>query len=414
MNAKENTKSFYGWWIVAASFVSLFVSIGIGFFPFGVFFKYLITEFHWSRTNLSLAYSLSSFISALAGPLMGRWTDGYGPRMVMIPCAMIFGTCLIALYWLAHLYTLYFLYLIIGLTTAGLGTIPTNAVVCQWFIKKRGLAMGIVYLGIGLGGMIMPILSHYLILRFGWRLTYGLFGLTVWVVALPIISILMKGKPEEMGVSPDGERLEGYAINPSIPEGLAVKDALRTSNFWLLIVAFFLQPAAFISVNVHLVPYAMDIGFSGKIAASTLSFMMGMSLLGRMTFGFISDKFNKKNLFLLAIFMEVMGLFVLMRVKAPWMLYLFGIFFGLGMGGCAPLRPVLVGECFGVRSFGEIFGYLILAFSFGMAIGPPFSGYIFDVFHSYRWAFNGLIFTYILTLLSIYFIHIPGPSSWRA
>src|SRR5689334_8349381 len=195
---RKRPRIFYGWWIVVVAATGL--SIGYGpviIYTFGVFFKPVSEEFQWTRAETSMALSLSLVAMVLAMPVIGRLVDRYGARRVILPAAIIFGVSLIS-FSVSSLgrWHFYFVYLVLGLIGAGTAPVPYNSVLSHWFDKKRGLALGLATIGIGLSTVIMPSLAHALITAFGWRGAYTLLGLLVVVVTVPVVGLFLKERPQ--------------------------------------------------------------------------------------------------------------------------------------------------------------------------------------------------------------------------
>ena len=294
---------FHGWWIVVVAGIGLFMGYGpIVSFTFGVFLKPLSTEFGWSRAQLSLAFSLSLLVLSFALPIIGRLVDRFGARTIIVPSILLFGLGLLSFSLLsASLWHLYGLYLLMGLVGAGTAPVPYSNVISHWFDRKRGLALGVSMVGLGLGTFIMPALAQALIDGIGWRQAYVCFGLMVMIVAIPTVGLLLKETPQLLGLEPDGDvslpdttqsqgRKEKKGQNLG-PGGLSFQQARRTSTFWLLIGVFFLMSTSVHGCLIHLVPLLTDRGVSAQNAALATSLLGGALLFGRVGAGYLLDRF---------------------------------------------------------------------------------------------------------------------------
>ena len=207
---KEANNSFlYGWWIVFVAAIGLFMGYGpIVTFTFSVFLRLLNQEFGWSRGEISQAFSLSLLVMSLAFPVIGRLVDRFGARKVIIPSILLFGLALMSLSWLSgNLWHLYAVYILLGLVGGGTAPVPYSNVLSHWFDKRRGLALGIAMVGLGLGAFVMPSLAQMLIVSQGWRQAYILIGAMVMVVTIPMVGLFLKETPEMVGLRPDGEAI---------------------------------------------------------------------------------------------------------------------------------------------------------------------------------------------------------------
>ena len=269
---QQSGKVFYGWWVVLAAGIGL-LSAPILPVTFGVFLKPLSQEFSWSRTQISLAFSLLTLAVTGAVPLIGRLVDQGGARRMIMPAMVLFGLGVLSLAFLsAHLWHLYVVYLFLGVVSGGKGPVPYAKVIARWFDRKRGLALGITLAGISLGAFILPPLAQALITGVGWRRAYMVLGLLPVVISLPVVGVLLKESPRGMGMWPDGAT--GPRAGATAPQGqepgLSGREAWHTGTFWLLVGAFFLLAVSFHGQLIHLVPLLTDRGVSAPRAALAL------------------------------------------------------------------------------------------------------------------------------------------------
>jgi MFS family permease len=357
-------------------------------YAFGVFLKPMTMEFNWDRGALSAAYSMSVLVGGGLGILSGRLTDKYGPRPIVTIGGLLTG---IAFLLMSQISALWQVYLIWGIPM-GIGfsfcLIPVMSIIPRWFIKRRGIAMGLVMTGMGLGGIITPPLAQWLISASGWRWAYIILGVITLVIIIPIAQF-MKHSPQRAGLKPYGEDeiIEDKQPQSSAMEGLSFSQAIRTSRFWLfgLILASFFF--CFGTVIVHIVPHASDIGIPTIIAASIVSIAAGVSIIARLGIGFISDRVGGTLALSACVSLVTLALIWLLFAREIWMFYVFAVVFGLSYGGLITLLPVVAAELFGLVSLGIILGGLTFVGTIGEALGAPLSGTIFDTTGSYRLAF---------------------------
>lgn len=410
MREKENT-FFYGWWIVGATFITMFIGLGTTFYSFGVFFKYLLGEFGWSRTQLSLAKSLWSWMSGLSGPIMGSWIDKYGARRVMILGSIVLGFSLFLLSRIRSPGQFYLFYMISGFGFAAVTVLPSTVVLSLWFRKRRSMAIAIATVGLSMAGVVMPNLTNYLIFNFGWRMAYAAMGVMAFAIALPLVILVIRSKPEEMGLLPDGEKTiknEGIfkglepAPAPS-PKGMRAVEAMKTLSFWILAVIFLLAHAAMTAVLIHLVPFLTDHGLSSAKAAFALSLVPIMGIVSRVGWGYLGDRFSPRYVLMFCYLFMAVGLLVLQGTAITGIPYLYAILFGFGVGGKTAIEALVVPECFGMASFGTIFGYLRISQIGAGGLGPLFAGYIFDLTQNYYLAFTSFIIGFIVAAAGLLF-----------
>lgn len=412
---------FYGWWIVAAGIASLMLAGGIGFYTFGVFLIPLIDEFGWSRGQLSLAMTIAGLVG-LIGPLIGSWVDKYGARVVMAIGALVTGGAF-ALLGLTSAgwgpYAIWYFYgitLIMALGLVGILNIPVAAAVSNWFVEKRGLAMGITLTGFGLGGLLMLPLASYLIATLDWRMAYHILGLIICVVLIPLSIFIIRGRPGEMGLLPDGKPPGKGQVEMQSTEGSqagaswTLSAALRTKAFWLIVGALGLAFVGAGSVLAHLIPFLQDKEVSPQMASTILALTIGVSIISRVIAGYIVDRVPIKYVLSLCFLLQIGGLALLLASGSMTMVWAFVIIFGLAMGGMFALEPLLVSQYFGLTSFGAIYGGLWVFVTLGFAGGPPLAGYIFDITGSYDLAF--IIFI-VATLVATVLIFLLRPAQSR-
>ncbi|TET39495.1 MAG: MFS transporter [Dehalococcoidia bacterium] len=407
---------FYGWWIVTVGMLSLLLAGGIGIYTFGAFFTPLIDEFGWSRAQLSLAMTIASLVG-LFGPMVGTWVDRYGARRVMAIGALIAGAAIALLGLTTSIWYFYVISLVMALGLVAILNIPVATAVSNWFVERRGLAMGITLTGFGLGGLAMIPLASYLIANLGWRMAYHLLGLLICIVLIPLSIFVIKHRPEEKGLLPDGKTPQESKPSPSVVEDehdreLTLKGALRTKAFWLIAGALSLAFIGAGSVIAHVIPFFQDMGIPHQTAATILGLTIGVSILSRVAAGYIADRMSVKYLALFFLLLQIAGLLLLLGTSSMAMVWFFVVVFGLAIGGMFALEPLLISAYFGLASFGAIYGGLWVFVSIGFAAGPPLAGYIFDVTGSYDLAFILFMAATLVAMALLLFLK-PVKLSWR-
>ena len=407
-------RPFYGWWIVAVSAITLLLAGGISFYSFGAFFTPLENEFGWNRAQISLGMSLMNLIG-LMGPLFGIWVDRYGAKRIMILGALITGISFACLGFTFSLYYFYALYFVVAAGQIAILNIPVLSLVSHWFEKRKGLAMGISVAGLGLGGLIMLPLSANLIYLLGWEWTYRILGLTICFVLVPLIVLVIKNSPHDLVTLPYEERYTPPEEHQSITvpnsnmriEKWTLRKALKTSTFRILVLAFMMVFVGTASVVVHAVPFFVGQGFSNQLASTILGSAVGVSILGRIITGYLSDRISVKYVAIMFFILQVAGLLVLVLPETRATIPAFVVVFGLAMGGLFVLEPLAVREYFGPDSFGAIYGGLWAFEAIGWAAGPYITGLIFDATRSYNSAFLALLFATLLATVLIMFVRRP-------
>lgn len=404
---------FYGWWIVGGAFVIYFVSGGL-FNTATIYFKALITEFGWNRGQLSGVFSLGFLIAGVSSPIWGRIADRRGPRSSFLPGVLLTGLLCIALSRVWNLQSLYVLYGLFTFSFAGISLIPISVILSNWFVRKRGRAIGFAYTGVGFGTLLLTPLVGLLVTGLGWRMAYIVSGLALLVLLTPV-ALWLKNRPEDMGLTPDGlpptepPVADAKSHLPVASAGLRLAEAVRTPTFWLVALTWLVTMMPLTAVNLHQVPFITDMGLSTELAAIAAGFVGGMSILGRIGSGILSEKFPIQRIYSVCYLLMGLGIASLWATASmgPFCLIPYVVFFGIAVGGCFALTALLVGDLFGVRALGEIFGMLGLAGTTGGALGGTGAGLLFDALGSYNGVFALCIGLSLVGAVLILLVHRP-------
>jgi MFS family permease len=354
----------------------------------------MTTEFNWDRGSLSAALSLSLLVGGSLGILGGRLSDRYGTRLLVTISGISTGTAFLLLSQITALWQVYLIWGILMGIGFGFCVIPIMATIPRWFIKRLGIAMGIAMMGSGLGGIIAPLLTQWLISSYGWRYAFIILGVIILIIVIPLAQLL-KRSPQQVGLKPYGvdEIIEDNQSHGSAIELLSLSQAIRTIRFWLfglILASVFLCLS---SMTVHIVPHASDTGIPAINAASILSITAGIGIIGRLGIGLISDRIGGLLTLSACVGLLTLALIWLIFAKEMWMFYIFAVVFGIAQAGFITLLSIVTTELFGLVSLGAILGGVILFATIGDAIGAPVAGAIFDITGNYRLAF--LIFVAI-------------------
>ncbi len=405
--AKPVRKPSYGYVIVAATFVIMLFSQGL-FIVFGVFFDPLVSQFGWSRATISGAYSLSSILTGVLGIVAGWLTDKFGPRLVVAVSGLFLGLGYLLISQVNALWQFYLFYgVFVGIGMGGLW-IPLLSPIVRWFTARRSLMTAIVTSGLTVGQLIAPPLISRLIGAQGWRQAYILLG-SVTMGVIVILALFLRRDPGPSGKSTGTE----FAAQPAKGGSLdfPFKAALRTGQFWLVAVAFFCVGVAAFSIWVHIVPYAIQLGIPGVTAANILAISGGVGIIGNFALGgYAGDKISNRWAFLLGTALMAAALFWLLFSRELWSLYLFAVVFGIGLGGMATAESPLVAELFGKTSHGLIYGTIGFSWTAGGALGPSVVGYLWDVRGNYQLAF---VLCALVGLLSLLLLALLRPTKRR-
>jgi len=391
----KKPKVFYGYWIVAATFFCLFIHSGCWFYAFSLFVIPLQAEFGWGRGEIMVALTISFLVMGVTSPFVGRLVDRYGARKVITIGIFIAGLGFILLSLMNKLWYFYGGHIIIAVGMAAMGIVAATAVVSNWFKKRRGTAIGIMSTGIGVGGVVLaPLVGGYLIPNFGWRVSYLVLAALTWVLIIPLALLVIKTKPADMGLYPDGSPApEAIAVTEASPlttKGITLQTALVTSCFWLIAVSFLTGLFSQVGVLQHQVPYLEDIGFPVTMAAGALGVVGLMSAIGKFGFGWLCDQIPAKYAWSIGLGFQVVSIIILLSVQSTSplaIIWLYAIMIGLGAGSWLPTMSMLVSTNFGLAAYGTIFGAVTLFENTGVATGPLMAGYMYDAMGNYYWAF---------------------------
>jgi MFS family permease len=407
--AAHRPRLFYGWVVVACTFTVLTVAYGIQF-SFGVFMHFISADTGWDRASLSFPYSVYVFLYSTLGLVSGRLTDRLGPRIVLTIGGGLLGTGIILV---SRAHMLWHLYVALGLVAAaGMSAayVPCNATVVRWFTVKRGLALSITSSGSSFGMFVFPPIATALIMAYGWRGAYLIFGL-LGAVAIAACAAFVVRDPEQMGLHPDGLSLAG----PSVPTDIklpAVEDwtlpaARRTVPFWLLTTIFAMTWVVVFMPMVHIVPFAVDLGISQFRAAMTISVIGFAGFAGRLAIGPTSDRIGRVATLGLCLFLQALAFAGFTFSTGLGLLYPSAAIFGFSYGGTSALFPALVGDFFGRLAVGSIVGFIFAVAGSPAAFGPVIAGYLYDATKSYRVAFELSAALNLGALILLFFLRRP-------
>lgn len=376
------------WWVVVGSVFGLLVGNGpIMQFTFGIFLLPVTKEFGWSRSTTSMALVIGLAMTGICVPLAGRLIDRFGIRAVTLPSIMLFALCLAALSVFATTPEMFVaIYALMGIAAAGQTPLPYAKAISSWFDDKRGLALGIAMSGVGLGAALVPQFAQFLVAGFSWKTAYlGLAGL-VLLVGVPAVSLAVRESSAHLQ--------DGVA---SAAPGLTASEALRAPVFWKLALAFFAVALATNGAIAHVVPLLVDRGISPKIAAGAMAFA-GFALTGgRLLAGYLLDRIYAPYVAAIFVAMPLAGIALLLASPAPESAAVAIVLVGMGLGAEVDLIAFLLSRYLGMRSFGEIYGYLFAVFMLGSGVGPYLMGLAFDKTGSYNIALTALCFALVLS-----------------
>src|SRR3954462_2522323 len=369
--------------VVATSFLALFGIVGIALYGLPFFYDFMVRDFGWSRAQVTSGNALSKLVvGPLFGFAAGWFVDRFGPRRLMIVGILMAGTALIGLGSIHTLAGFYFFYLFNAIGYVFGGPLPNQVLLSRWFNAARGRAMGFAYLGIGLGGALVPLIAFKLSQAFGWQTALKALGLMIVVVALPLALIVKESPPGSADAAPRAQR----------PALAPVREVVRRPAFYLLMIGSMCSIAAVGGANQHLKLYlSLDHNYTQAAAAGVASLTLAASLVGRLTMGWLADRWPKKRVMLLIYLLVAGSIPILIYASTRGAVTLFAIVFGIGLGGEYMVIPLMAAELFGTRVLGRAMGIVLAGDGIAEAVAPVLVGRLHDTSGSYVSGFSTLI-----------------------
>ena len=382
--------------LLAVSFTEM-ISWGVLYYAFTVFVKPMHAALGWSTAELTGAFSLALLCSAAAALPIGGLLDRYGTRWLMTA-----GSCAAALLTLAwamvkSLALFYLIWAALGVAMAAVLYDPAFALVAMWFRRKRARALTVLTFIAGFASVIFVPLAGWLVQVQGWRLAVVSLALILALGTIPPHALLLRRRPEDMALAPDGDAAPApadmssidRAAEPSVP----IRAALKGGAFWGMAAGFALTTLAAGALTVHLVPYLIDRGYPASAAAGMVGLIGLMSLPGRLVFTMLGERVSRRLVTALLFALQAISLPVLLLAPGVGGVFGFVALFGASFGAITPARAALVADHYGSAHYAKINSVLGLFITGARAIAPVGAGISYDLLGSYAlifWALAGL------------------------
>jgi MFS family permease len=380
------------WAIVGALFATLFLIWG----PVnasGVFFIPVVAHFGWSRAFLSILVAAAPLAAGFSSPAVGWLMDRIDVQHVMIAGASMVALSFVALSRAnsAGAFLLIFVVLGVGITASTI--IPSALVITNWFRENRGLALGIAFAGIPLGGSGITILANQVVVHYGFRAGYFAMAVPIALIVIPLLAVFVRTRP---GMAHEPKQ---FSASEVLIPGLEVSDAIRSRSFWMIAIAEVLFATAGTGIRVHLIPYLTGIGYAPTAAAGLFATMFVFSAIGSFAFGSLADRLGGRVTLTAVFAAGAAGIAILLGAAHFASVAMFILVFGLVRE--THILPIAIGESLGVKRLGALLGLQALFTTFGFAAGPAIAGRIFDLTGSYSGAWALFIAMALVSALAM-------------
>lgn len=372
---------FHGWIVLGSA--ALIICMGMGsLFSLSVFVKPIEDSMTWSRSGISGIALVNWLSMGLGSFAWGALSDRFGTRLVALLGGLLLGFGMVLSSQVTALWQLYVTFGVLVGFSVGAFYAPLTATATKWFTANRGLAVGIVSSGIGLGILVVAPLARALITAYDWRTALLLIGDLAWLVVIPA-SLLLRNAPGELGT-----QALGGAVGVSRSErDYSTSDVLRAPQFWAIALTHLACCTAHSGPIFHMVSNAMDQGVA-KMPAATILGVSGLaSIGGRLLAGIVADRFGVKPTLLTGLFAQAVAVLLYLFTRDVGAFYVLAVAFGVTYGGVMPLYALVVREYFGEKVMGTAYGAVFMISTIGMGLGSFAGGYVYDHLGSYAWLY---------------------------
>ena len=402
--------TFYGWYVALALFFSIFLSVGLRQ-GYGVFVSTWQEDFSASVATVSIAAAVGWLLNGLSQPIFGRITDVMGGRGVILVSLLVMGGGSVAMAAVPNVYVLIGLYgFIISFATGGVSFTPAGVIVARWFRRKRGVAISLLTTGGSAGGLVLVPFAAYLLAFSNWRTAWLVMGLLILGLAVPLIALVVRSDPSEMGLQPDGDDApaSGDTAGAGMPKGpLEAKrwrDSLSSPPMWQLSVAYVVCGVTTASIAVHFVRWAESESISAGTAAIAFGVLSGINGLSVVAVGLLSDRMPRRVLLGGVYLIRAFAFLALVFLPGQAALWSFAIIGGMSWLATVPLTTALAADVYGVRHLGVLAGLINMTHQMGGAAAVYVFGLVFDRYNTYDPAYlagAALLVLAAITALSI-------------
>ena len=384
--------AFYGWYVVAALFFTLFLSMGV-FQGFGVFIGTWEDEFNVSVGTISIAAAIGVLINGFSAPLMGRLFDRFGGRYVVLFSLAGVGCGCLGMSQVNSLVGVIIVYgIIISFAAAGVTPQASGTIVARWFHRRRGTAMSVFSVGASFGGLLIIPFLTYLRIATDWQTAWLVIGLIILAAGVPLTWLIVRNQPSDLNLSPDGDPTpigRNAALTVAVPplESNAWRDSLHHAPMWQLLLTFVVCGVTTASIAVHFIRFAEDEGVSAGTAALAFGALSAINAVGVLIIGYFSDRLQRKTLLAGVYLVRGLAFVCLIVLPGSTGIWVFAVIGGASWLPTVPLTQALTADVFGLRHLGILTGLIFMSHQLGGALAVYLFGVAFDTWGSYDIAF---------------------------
>ncbi len=371
---EESSPRYTGWGVATAAFAGVMTSFSpIVPYTFSLFLDPLHAAFGWKRAAMDGTFAIAAITVALVSPFIGMLLDRFPPRRIILPAIFVFALALASLSRLGgNITQFYVTFFVLGLVANGTAQFAYTRTILTWFQRRRGLAIAMILTGSGVGSILIPPATQWMIGHHGWRNAYLLLG-GIALLGLPLTAMLVRNRPASVAKQAEPE-----------VEGLRVAAALGSAAFWVLCSITVLSAFSENGLVTNLAAILTEHGVTPQGAALALSVRGGAGILGRLGVGFLIDRFSPQRIQTIILAIAACGTLVLAYASTPAVALPGAALLGIGLGSEADVLPYLMANYFGRKHFSVLYGLTWTAYAIGGATGPMFVGHLYDRAGAYR------------------------------
>ena len=426
--ASQNSRLYYGWVIVIVVALAGFTTSAETLPVLSVFLKPMTEEFEWSRSVFTGAMTIGTVLGGVLAIGIGPLIDRFGGRWILIIGFAIVGGTLVLMAGISELWQFYVLQILARIMTTGVLGLAPRVIVPKWFVSKRGRAIAVEQLAGRMGHAVTPLYLQLLVSLRSWRVASVAAGVVMWTVSLLPVAIFLRRRPEDMGLLPDGGRLTAEGVGSSTPlqpganissadpsqeVSLSLRQVLRLTSFYLLLIALTILWFVTSGIYLHLIPYFTDQGLGTGTAVVAVSFLAASAGLGSLVFGLIAERYSTRLVLSVDILLLAAGFIFLLAARSPTAALLWGFYFGIMAGGMQTLEHIVFADYYGRESLGAVRGIVWPAQMGGNSVGPLVAAAAFDITGDYLFIFGFFGFLTLFAGLSVFLARPPVHVTYR-